>query len=343
MTLLFGWPSRFTILALLTLWSAAPTARATEDVRLTVPPGVHVVHVGGSVDVRVRVTRAPSIGLVTVSWTQTRAPRVTLAPLTLREHADEGRLRFVAWKDALPSEAAAFTLNVLAYPKGGGPPVKSTASVTLRVAPRPRGEPAREERFDAPRGTPFVLAPGLRLDGPIEDTSELVDDGEGNLARRAAADVLRGADVQSPVFVSFTVANDTREARRFDLPPCLTFHAVEQTEPAEVVRTLVDGAAFQHGLFVGGWETVIIPARSRVRIAVGLYCLNEKRDPSEPGARYTWGVVTSDPDMRELCTLLSDRFLTVEQQSRVQRIVHDVAEGPGLTDAHREEVRAWFR
>jgi hypothetical protein len=70
-----------------------------------------------------------------------------------------------------------------------------------------------------------------------------------------------------------------------------------------------------------------------------MYCLNESKSPSFDRMEYSLGNVTSDPDLRELLSLLSGKTIdTEEEKSLVQEAIYKITEGRGLTDADREAL-----
>jgi hypothetical protein len=122
----------------------------------------------------------------------------------------------------------------------------------------------------------------------------------------------------------FTVGSNTPENVTVTLPPRLMF--VSRSD------------AKQNGILL---ESVffLVPAQGSVTVRLGLYSLNEHREPSGPDDLYDLGALTTDPGLEDLASLLSNRFQT-DAALLVQNAVWEVTDGSGLTDATRSALES---
>jgi hypothetical protein len=126
------------------------------------------------------------------------------------------------------------------------------------------------------------------------------------------------------VRLCLVLRNTTSQSSRVELPPGLTFVSDKRTT--------------QNGLLIQD-VTLQVPAKQSLHVPLHLYCLNENRAPSAPWDTFTLGPVSQDPELREIITLVEDRFLPVPGLTEVQSAVYHVTDGAGLTAQDRESLR----
>jgi hypothetical protein len=169
---------------------------------------------------------------------------------------------------------------------------------------------------DAPTGTSYVLPGGIELVQPIQGydvdcipEEQLSQEEKGSGSRVRLCLELRNTLAQ-PVLV--------------ELPAGLIFISDELTT--------------QNGLLAQD-VAIQVPAQQSLHVPLHLYCINESRAPAAPWDTFTLGPVTQDPGLRELITLVEDKFLPVPGLIEVQAAVSNVTDGPGLTAQDRESLR----
>jgi hypothetical protein len=185
-----------------------------------------------------------------------------------------------------------------------------------------------------PLGTPLSLPPGIRVTGKIlgEDAGEGECEGAtippGGSGRAVWAcmklENSTGAPVQVSLPPGMMITSDTGEGQNgllvenvyFTVPPTLNTGGVDAGTDAGT----------------GGPTSFVVPLH--------MYCLNESKSPSFDRMEYSLGNVTSDPDLRELLSLLSGKTIdTDDEWALVEESIYKITEGRGLTRADREALR----
>ncbi len=168
-----------------------------------------------------------------------------------------------------------------------------------------------------PTGTPYLLPGGIEIIQPIEGYDANCIPPEQTMQEAKGSGAL--------VRLCLKLRNTRSEPGVVELPPGLIFVSDELTT--------------QNGLLVQD-VSIEVPAQQTLHVPLHLYCLNESRAPSAPWDTFTLGPVTQDPALRELLTLVEDRFLPVSGLTEVQATVSKVTDGPGLMAQDRERLKA---
>ncbi|MCX8475325.1 MAG: hypothetical protein MT490_05950 [Sphingomonas sp.] len=168
-----------------------------------------------------------------------------------------------------------------------------------------------------PQGTPFALPAGVELAGPL-----LGADDDGNCPKPQTARAGSGLWVRA----CMPVRNRTGAPVTIIFPPGL------------VIVTTSEG--FQNGLLVERQVVVIPPTVTGggrlldkdgkptdiVHVPLHLYCLNQGKDPSVPGARYVLGPVTQHSGLSDLYAFMADKDYKGDGQrvEAIQEVVWEV-------------------
>lgn len=203
----------------------------------------------------------------------------------------------------------------------------AAAMIAAPAAAQGLNEPGFGASEQTPRGQAFVLPAGLELAGPIVGA-----DDDGNCPRPSSEPVGTGLLVR----VCVPVRNKTEGG-------------VEVVFPAGLVIVSAS-EGFQNGLLVER-ELIVIPPYTRgpgtlrdegrvIYIPLHLYCINEPRDPSIPGAVYTLGPVTRPGGLGDIQTLIQDKAikddgLAVEV---VQEALYDLIADGHVNEYSREAL-----
>lgn len=119
---------------------------------------------------------------------------------------------------------------------------------------------------------------------------------------------------------------------------CLIFR---NTTDAPITVTLPPGLLFvsnsddvQNGVIVER-ITVVVPVGERYFAPVFAHCVNIDRSTTGRGDQYQLGPVVTHNDFQELFALLDGKSLSKEDGSAISSVVHEVAQGKGLSPANR--------
>lgn len=217
-------------------------------------------------------------------------------------------------------------------------------------------------------GTPFALPAGVSLVEPIQGADSDVPDYwyYDDNGTRAAAGIPTSA---KPNGSTPLVRTPLSAATRADEPAWLWRGSGEGyvdlvvklkndgssaqtvTFPAALIVKSVSGAS-QHGVLIKK-ATVSIPAGGQCNVVLTMYCGNLFRDSVHGGEAYEWGVVSDSPALKELCDLVKNKKINIEeftpgntndyltyigQASELQSIVWNVTDWSGLDDDDREYI-----
>ncbi|MCE9672737.1 hypothetical protein LY474_33520 [Myxococcus stipitatus] len=186
-------------------------------------------------------------------------------------------------------------------------------------------------------GTAFTFPPGVELAGPIygaDDETGECGNGVSPLGTGQAVRIcvplrnLSGA----PVLVTFPPGFTTvyiGESRYQN-------GALMDRERVNVPPTRGGPGGIDAGTD-GGTDGGIDP--DAFVVPLHLYCLNERRAPSESGAPYALGPVSTDEDLQELLRLLSGKLIESQDDINVvQTALYSITEGRGLTKVDRDAI-----
>lgn len=185
-----------------------------------------------------------------------------------------------------------------------------------------------------PEGTPFTLPAGVKLVGDIEGNlfttkatgQECVFDGQGFFVV-ARIRLHRDAGGQNPLEVVF--------------PGGL------------IIECLSD--KYQHGLLVEKVVVTLPPTApggqgAECNVTLLLFCLNEKKDPSDENARYKFGPVTNSSLINEFIQEIKNKKISFSAYGQetdspylanvfaLQTILWNITERDGMTEADRKTI-----
>ncbi len=121
--------------------------------------------------------------------------------------------------------------------------------------------------------------------------------------------------------------------------------------PAALIVKSVTGEC-QHGVLIKK-VTVNIPAGSDYNVALIMYCGNSSRDVAGSSDEYVWGVVSNAAPLLELCEMVKNKKINIEefdpsssadkdtydgQLFMLQAAVWSVTDGSGLSEWERSWI-----
>ncbi|WP_338865386.1 hypothetical protein [Myxococcus stipitatus] len=186
-----------------------------------------------------------------------------------------------------------------------------------------------------PVGNPFVFPPGIELAGEPYGASDADGDCGNGVAPQGTG---------QGVLVCVPLRNLS------GAPVTMTF------EPALVMLSM-STSRYQNGMLMDRVRITIPPtgigpggvdagpdAGSEEKpyiVPLHMYCINEKRAPSEEGVPYALSVVSTDPDILTLLDLLKNKVIKGQDAiTVVQDALYSITEYNGLTDEDRRRIRA---
>lgn len=167
----------------------------------------------------------------------------------------------------------------------------------------------------APTGAPYALPAGVDLVSPIpgydldcipQEQQAQEEKGSGSLVR-----------------VCMTLRNNSSQPKTVELPAGLILVSEDLSSQNGILAQAVP---------------LEIPAQQTLAVALHMYCINETRAPTAPWDSYHLGPITQDARLREIISLVADKFLPVPGQEEVQSAITHVTDGAGLTSQDRQEL-----
>ncbi len=200
---------------------------------------------------------------------------------------------------------------------GTTPPPRTTTSDGGSNTGKSLG-PGLGRSKETPSGPAFKLPEGLTLENPIIAYSP-----------------------ENPVDCGDKYSDEANGSGE-EVQICLIFH---NTTNAPITLTLPPGIIFvatnddvQNGITVQK-IAIEVPPGERYFAPMFAYCVNEDRSTTGMDDRYELGPAVQYEDFQEMFSLLEGKQLTREDAAYVQGVVHNVAQGEGLSAADRATLQ----